>query len=249
MRFNTGKLTVTASNASKNTPWPTYLDASGSAVLFNDGVTLTMPGVGSLSLVVANFFFFFQNNAATGTAQIVLSGQANGAVSPARAPQFLNGYSEVPFVLKGATYTFTNGYYASLAGTGTVHLYGNVQVDYIAPGITVVDHRTGAPALDTYLSLAYAASLTLDFTAAPAQLLQASGNLTITATAGRLQGRNLRLHLANTSSTAITLSFPAWDWRGAVPTALAAGKRATLSLECAWGAAEMDIIAGYAAQP
>ncbi|MGI4760938.1 MAG: hypothetical protein ACRYF0_09545, partial [Janthinobacterium lividum] len=239
---------VTTSNASKNTPWPTYLDASGSAVFFADGVTLTIPGLSSLSLVVTNFFFFFQNNAPTGTAQVVLAGQANGPATPARAPQFLNGYSEVPFQLKGATYTFTNGYYASFTGTGTVHLYGNVQVDSIDPGIIVVDHRGSATA-DTYATLAYAPSLVLDFATATTQLLHLAGNLAVTATAGRAQGRQLRLHLYNATGADVSLSWPNWAWRGNSPASLAAGKQATLSLECAWGGTETDLIAGYAAQP
>jgi len=105
-----------------------------------------------------------------------------------------------------------------------------------------------APALDAYATLAYASQLVLDFALAPAQLLAASGDLLIASTAGRAQGRQLRLHLVNTSASAIALYFPGWAWRGTLPVSLGSNKQATLTLECAWGGNENEIIAGYAAQ-
>ena len=118
------------------------------------------------------------------------------------------------------------------------------------PGVPGGNGGGGAGTVESYLTLSPAPALTLDFAASSAQLLKLGGALSITATASRRQGQQLRLHLANVTASAVALSWPAaWHWRGIVPTALAAGKQATLSLECAWGNAESDIIAGFAAQP
>jgi len=103
--------------------------------------------------------------------------------------------------------------------------------------------------VDTYATLAYAAQLVLDFGRAPAQLLALAGDLIVPYTAGRAQGRQLRLHLVNTSASAVALNFPGWAWRGATPVSLASNKQATLTLECAWGGNENEVIAAYAAQP
>jgi len=103
--------------------------------------------------------------------------------------------------------------------------------------------------LDAYATLAYAAQLVLDFGRAPAQLLPVTGDLNIPSTTGRAQGRQLRLHLVNTSASSVALNFPGWAWRGTVPVSLGSNKQATLTLECVWGGNENEVAAAYAAQP
>jgi len=103
--------------------------------------------------------------------------------------------------------------------------------------------------LDAYATLAYASQLVLDFGRAPAQLLAVAGDLNIPSTTGRAQGRELRLHLVNTSASSVALNFPGWAWRGTIPVSLGSNKQATLTLECAWGGNENEVIAAYAAQP
>ena len=118
----------------------------------------------------------------------------------------------------------------------------------IGAGLAVDVDGVASLALAPYTTVEYAASLALDF-AQPAQLLTLAGNLTISGTLNRLQGRELTLHLRNPAGSAAVLNWPGWKWRGAIPTSLAAGQEATLSLVGAWGAAESDIVAGFAAQP
>ncbi|MGI4760573.1 MAG: hypothetical protein ACRYF0_07705 [Janthinobacterium lividum] len=144
MRFNVATLTVTASNMPRGSTasgWPNYLDASGSTIFIADGVTLSVPGDSVDALLLANFFFYLPASAA-GTGVVSLLAARTSGSGPGQYPQLLNGYSQVPLRLNYGTFTVVNGYYASFTGTGTVHLYGNVQVDQIASGITVVDHRS-----------------------------------------------------------------------------------------------------------
>jgi hypothetical protein len=143
MRFNTATVTATVSNNAAG--WPYYVDGSGSTVFIADGVDLSLPGTSVDALLLSNFFFYFPAYAATGTGKVVLSSRPNTVITGQYA-QLLNGYSEVPIQLNGATYEVINGYYASFTGTGTLHVYGNFRADSIATGITVVDHRGGAGA-------------------------------------------------------------------------------------------------------
>jgi hypothetical protein len=143
MRFNTATVTATVSNSAAG--WPYYVDGSGSTIFIADGVSLSLPGTSVDALLLSNFFFYFPAYAATGTGKVVLSSRPNTVITGKYA-QLLNGYSEVPIQLNGATYEVINGYYASFIGTGTLHVYGNFQAGSIAAGITVVDHRGGAGA-------------------------------------------------------------------------------------------------------
>ena len=123
---------------------------------------------------------------------------------------------------------------------------GNLYLDAPVPkqASRVVGHDGG----DVYTSLAYATNLVLDCSRV-AQLLKLAGDLSVTGTFNRAQGKELRLHLLNSTASTANLSWPSsWAWRGVVPASLAAGKQATLSLECAWGGAETDIIAAFSAQ-
>jgi len=123
---------------------------------------------------------------------------------------------------------------------------GNLYLDAPVPkqASRVVGHDGG----DVYTSLAYVTNLVLDCSRV-AQLLKLAGDLSVTGTFNRAQGKELRLHLLNSTASTANLSWPSsWAWRGVVPASLAAGKQATLSLECAWGGAETDIIAAFSAQ-
>jgi hypothetical protein len=102
---------------------------------------------------------------------------------------------------------------------------------------------------DTYAVLPYAPSIALDFAAAAAQILALTGNVAFAASTNLAQGRTKRLFLSNTAAAATTLAFPSgWVFVGTVPTSLAAGKKAILSLEVATGNTEADVFAGYSAQ-
>jgi hypothetical protein len=92
-------------------------------------------------------------------------------------------------------------------------------------------------------SLTYAATTDLDFSAADEQILTLAGNITFT-TSNRAASRVKGVRITGDGSSR-TLTWPAgWKWLGPVPTALAAGKTARLSLVC-YGTADTDILAAY----
>jgi hypothetical protein len=102
---------------------------------------------------------------------------------------------------------------------------------------------------DTYAPLDYAANLTLDFGGESVSLLNLTGSFTLAGTINRGQGRSKRVFITNTTTAAVSLTFPAaWRFLGVVPTSLAAGKSAYLSLECVTGSSESDVVAGYNTQ-
>jgi hypothetical protein len=116
----------------------------------------------------------------------------------------------------------------------------------LVAAINEVAARATAP--DTLTAITYAPSVALDFTASSVQSLALSGNVTFT-TSNKALGKAKRVFLSNTSASSVTLTFPsAWGFLGTIPTSLAAGKKAVLSVECATGSTESDIYAGYAAQ-
>jgi hypothetical protein len=115
----------------------------------------------------------------------------------------------------------------------------------------VVVNGTIQQMLPSVLTLAYAASITLDFDPAlsPYQEVTLAGDLTLLSPSANLGGgRALSLLIIGDGSTR-TLTFPAWSFLGsAAPATLAAGKKAVLSLT-SYGALDSDIIAAYAAVP
>ena len=101
---------------------------------------------------------------------------------------------------------------------------------------------------DTYTTLDFQPAPTLDMSLA-AQLLTLTNNVGFAATTNRAQGRTVRVFLFNNTAAAVTLTFPsAWAFLGVRPTTLAAGKKGVLTLECVYGSAEGDIVAGYVDQ-
>jgi hypothetical protein len=107
--------------------------------------------------------------------------------------------------------------------------------------------NAGKQAKDVYSSLAYAASIALDFNADSARTLVLGGNVTFAAATNKAAGKVKRLRII-CDGTARTLAFPSsWVFMGTAPTSIAAGKTGVLSLEC-WGAGETDILAGYTVQ-
>jgi hypothetical protein len=115
----------------------------------------------------------------------------------------------------------------------------------------VVVNGTIQQMVPSVLTLAYAASITLDFDPAlsPYQKVTLAGDLTLLSPSSNLGGgRALSLLIIGDGSTR-TLTFPAWSFLGsAAPATLAAGKKAVLSLT-SYGALDADVIAAYAAVP
>lgn len=116
----------------------------------------------------------------------------------------------------------------------------------------VVVNGTIQQMVPSVLTLAYAASITLDFDPAlpPYQKVTLAGDLTLLSPSANLGGgRALSLLIIGDGSTR-TLTFPAgWSFLGsAAPATLAAGKKAVLSLT-SYGALDADVIAAYAAVP
>ena len=97
-------------------------------------------------------------------------------------------------------------------------------------------------------TLAYAASLNLDFATFGQKRLDLTGNVALTAT-NMQTGRNLVVRLKADASTR-TLAFPVgWHFIGAAaPVNIAANKVAMLWLFC-FGGADTDVIAHYLVEP
>ncbi len=110
-------------------------------------------------------------------------------------------------------------------------------------GVTALNYTNARPVITT---LSYSATTDLDLTAADEQTITLAGNITFT-TSNRATSRVKGLRIIGDGSSR-TLAWPAgWKWLGPVPTSLAAGKTARLSLVC-YGPADTDIVAAYTAE-
>lgn len=104
----------------------------------------------------------------------------------------------------------------------------------------------GPAGQDSFLEVAYAATINLDFTADNFKATSLTGNLTFT-TSNRTAARSIAFLLRADGSNR-TLTFEAWTWLHSVPTHINANKQGILSLSC-FGTAISDIFASYAEQP
>jgi hypothetical protein len=98
-------------------------------------------------------------------------------------------------------------------------------------------------------TVAYATTVTLDFSGAPSNVrdIALTGNLTLVTT-GLASGRSITARLVADGSTR-TLTLPAWVPVGsALPTSLAAGKTAILTVT-SFGTTNAECVAAYAVQP
>lgn len=96
-------------------------------------------------------------------------------------------------------------------------------------------------------TLAYAASVALDFDSNAMQTVSLTGNITFT-TSNRVAGRRKIVRVV-CDGTGRNFTFPSWTFVGATaPASIAASKTALLMLDC-FGTAESDIVARYAVQP
>lgn len=104
---------------------------------------------------------------------------------------------------------------------------------------------------DVLATLAYAATVTLDFAPAVAnvQTITLAGNLTLSATTNRAGGRRKLLRII-ADNTLRNLSFPSgWVWLGGgAPASLSPLKTGVLSLYC-FGTSETDVHASFNVQP
>jgi hypothetical protein len=90
------------------------------------------------------------------------------------------------------------------------------------------------------------ASPAIDFLGDAFKTVTLTGNITFTTT-NKANGKSVTIRIIGDSSSR-TLTFPAWVFVCATPTALAANKVAILTLT-AFGTADTDIVAAYAVQP
>jgi hypothetical protein len=246
--------------------WPAYWDAAGSTIVVPDGLVLKATAAGLANLNFANFYLA---GGANGTGIFNIADQLPQNTSAGEASLLFNGQSFLTVNNDANVVTLDGGYYKKITGAGKYYLAGTVQVDDYSQASNVVDLRsagggggqsyTAGPGIDitgavislkpdTYTPLAFAANITLDL-ATSAQLLTISNNAGFVATTNRAQGRTMRLFLYNNTATTLTLSFPsAWTFVGVKPGTLASGKKAVLTLECVYGSAEGDIVAGYVDQ-
>jgi len=105
----------------------------------------------------------------------------------------------------------------------------------------------GPAGTDSVSALTYAATTDIDLAGDAFRTLVLTGNVTFT-TSNKAAPRSVTLKITGGASIR-TLTFPAWVFIGAAaPTALAANKTAILTIT-AFGTADTDIVAAYAAQP
>ena len=99
----------------------------------------------------------------------------------------------------------------------------------------------------TATTLAYGASVVLDFSGADFQTVTLAGDITFT-TSNLAAGRSTTVRIIGDGSSR-TLAFPAgWIFVGAAaPTALAANKVAVLTMT-SFGTADANVVAAYSAQ-
>lgn len=127
------------------------------------------------------------------------------------------------------------GIYLPLVGgtiTGDVTLSARLTVDKVS---------------DNIAALAFSSTPSFDFDGKSAQTLALTGNITPT-TANKAVGRMLKIYMSADVSGPYTFTWPSWRWVTAIPSAIAASKSAILTLECVFGTADTDIVAGYAVQ-
>jgi hypothetical protein len=244
-----GEATSLYISANNRGNWPAFWDAAGATIVVPDGLILKSSAAGLANLNFANFYLDGSTN---GTGLFNLTGQLPQATSAGEASLLFNGQALITVNNDANVVVLDGGYYKKITGAGKYYLAGSVQVDDQTGASNVVDLRSGSgsasPVPDTYAVLAYAFATVLDLAGAAAQLLALSGNVSLTTT-NRAQGHQVRLFLYNNSASGVALTFPsAWAFLGSKPAVLAAGKRAVLTVECVWGGAESDIVAGYVAQ-
>jgi hypothetical protein len=264
-----GEATSLYISANNRGGWPAYWDAAGSTIVVPDRLTLRSSAAGLANLSFANFYLA---GGANGTGIFNLTGQLPQTTSAGQASLLFNGQSLITVNNDNNVVVLDGGTYKKITGAGKYYLLGSVEVADQTEASNVVDLRGGtggggtgtvktvngvAPdaagevtlaSRDSYATLPYAFATTLDLAGATAQLLTLTGNVSLSS-ANRQQGRQVRLFLYNSSASGASLAFPStWNFLGTKPTVLPAGKRAVLTLECVFGGAEMDIVAGYAAQ-
>lgn len=137
-----------------------------------------------------------------------------------------------------ATYLTTTGNGSSLTGLTQSQI----------SGLTTTDRASFANVRPTHSTLTYAGTTDIDLDGNGFQTVTLTGNITFT-TSNRAAGRSKTIRIIGDSSLR-TFTFPGgWTWVGAAaPASLAANKDAILTIT-AFGTADTDIIAAYAAEP
>jgi hypothetical protein len=270
-----GEATALSITTTNRGGWPCFWDAAGSTIVVPAGVTLKSSAAGLANFNFGNFFldgggtFLLSGQQAQGTAagqaSRLFAGVSNITLdNPADVVLLDGGYykkikgagkyyllgsvqvddlSEAPNVVDLRQSTGGGGGSYVLPATTATTLGGlkvgrGLQVD--GAGVVSVG--------DPYTTLEFQPAPTLDMSLA-AQLLTLTNNVGFAATTNRAQGRMVRVFLFNNTAAAVTLTFPtAWAFLGVRPTTLAAGKKGVLTLECVYGTAEGDIVAGYVDQ-
>jgi hypothetical protein len=244
-QFNAPVLVLTKSNPSDGSGWAFATAALGHTLQLGENVVLTLPGDDAGTLIFQDFYIESADNARFGKVRLLTTAPAS---TPLPKLPRLNGYCGKPLELVNGGAALLSGSYASITGTGTVYALEPFQADNVAATITVLKVGATEAASEAYLTLGFNSTLALDF-AHPAQILAVSNGVSFTAALGKVQGAQLRLFLYNTAGFDVWLAFPsAWVFLGPRPQVLGAGKRALLTLECATGATEADVFAGYAIQ-
>lgn len=137
-----------------------------------------------------------------------------------------------------STYLTTTGNGSSLTGLTQSQI----------SGLTTTDRAQFANVRVTHSTLTYAGTTDIDLDSDGFQTLTLTGNVTFTVS-NRAAGRSKTIRIIGDSSLR-TFTFPAgWTFVGAAaPASLAANKAAVLTIT-AFGTADSDIIAAYAAEP
>lgn len=102
---------------------------------------------------------------------------------------------------------------------------------------------------EVYGTITYSSSISIDFnTTATTQIISATGNLTITGTTNRAQGKSKRLRITNTTGSPINLSYPSWVTYGLVPSSIGPNKTLIITLDCisSTQTTEAGVDAGFA---
>lgn len=102
--------------------------------------------------------------------------------------------------------------------------------------------------MPSHSTLAYAASVEIDFNSDDYRTLTLDGNVEFT-TANRGAGKSISIRI-DADEANRNFTFPAgWTWLGiGAPASITANKTAVLTVTC-FGAADADIIAAYAVEP
>jgi hypothetical protein len=148
MRFNVATVQLTQSNDPLNPGWAAYVDGAGATLELGANVVLSLPGSNLGTLLFRNFFIFQTPGTRGGRVKLLATGNAD---TPPGLLPLLDGQCSVPLELSGGAYALT-GAYVSLLGTGTVHLFEPYNVDYVADGVTLVEHKSGGGASEAQLA-------------------------------------------------------------------------------------------------